>query len=78
MNAISLKQCSFTWKGLGDSSPTLDEIDIEVKHGDLVAIVGVVGSGKSSLISALLGDMCKIKGHALVDVSVRIILFARC
>ena len=43
-----------------------------------MAIVGVVGSGKSSLISALLGDMCKIKGHALVDVSVRIILFARC
>ena len=37
----------------------------------MVAVVGVVGSGKSSLMSALLGDMMKVSGTAAVSVSVK-------
>jgi len=33
-----------------------------------VAVVGHVGAGKSSLISALLGEMEKIEGHVVVKV----------
>ena len=33
------------------------DINMEVKEGQLVCIVGRVGSGKSSLLSALLGEM---------------------
>jgi ATP-binding cassette subfamily C (CFTR/MRP) protein 1 len=33
-----------------------------VKKGSLTAIVGTVGSGKSSLVSALLGEMEKSSG----------------
>jgi len=36
---------------------TLKGITFEVKRGELVAIVGAVGSGKSSLLLALLGEM---------------------
>ena len=36
---------------------TLSRIDITVKCGQLVAIVGPVGSGKSSLLHSLLGDL---------------------
>ena len=36
-----------------------------------MAVVGVVGSGKSSLMSALLGDMMKVSGTAAVSVSVK-------
>ena len=40
----------------------LRDIDIRVKRGSLTAVVGAVGSGKSSLIAALLGDMVKDMG----------------
>ncbi|KAJ2710855.1 hypothetical protein H4R19_003536, partial [Coemansia spiralis] len=44
------------------SSFVLGTIDIEIPRGCLVAIVGVVGSGKSSLASALVGEMDRISG----------------
>ena len=40
----------------------LRDIDLRVKRGSLTALVGAVGSGKSSLIAALLGDMVKDMG----------------
>ena len=44
-------------------------IDLEVKKGELVAVVGQVGTGKSSLISAILGEMQKLKGQVNVTVN---------
>lgn len=35
-----------------------------------MAIVGSVGSGKSSLLSAMLGSMERVKGHVNVDVRI--------
>lgn len=35
----------------------LNKIELEVKKGDFLCILGPIGSGKSSLISAILGDM---------------------
>ena len=35
----------------------LKDIDLAIKEGTLTAIVGPVGSGKSSLIGALLGEL---------------------
>ena len=43
-------------------------INLEVDEGSLVAVVGVVGSGKSSLLSALLGEMDKLSGTVNVKV----------
>jgi ATP-binding cassette, subfamily C (CFTR/MRP), member 1 len=40
----------------------LESITFNVRRGELLAIVGVVGSGKSSLIAALAGDMKKVCG----------------
>lgn len=40
----------------------LNDISIAVKSGDLVAVVGAVGSGKSSLLSALMGEMHLVRG----------------
>ena len=37
-------------------------LDIQVPKGALAAVVGPVGCGKSSLVSALLGEMEKLEG----------------
>lgn len=36
---------------------TLKSLDLKVKRGEFVCVIGDVGSGKSSLLSALIGDM---------------------
>lgn len=36
---------------------TLRDINLSIKHGEFVCIIGDVGSGKSSLLSAIIGDM---------------------
>lgn len=35
----------------------LRDIDLKIKKGEFVCIVGKVGSGKSSLLSAIIGDL---------------------
>ena len=50
---------------LGD---VLYSINIEVKKASLVAIVGQVGCGKSSLLSAVLGEMEKSTGQVVKKV----------
>ncbi|KAL0266611.1 UNVERIFIED_CONTAM: hypothetical protein PYX00_009106 [Menopon gallinae] len=42
---------------------SLKNINLNIKAGSLVAVVGPVGSGKSSLLAALLGEMNKVKGN---------------
>ena len=48
---------------------SLFSINVTVPRGKLVAIVGAVGSGKSSLVSAMLGEMDKMEGEVYLDVS---------
>ena len=63
---ILFQHASFTW-GKRTEKEILKDISIKVKQGSLVAIVGQVGSGKSSILSALLGEMTRTKG--IVNVS---------
>nr|XP_036222275.1 multidrug resistance-associated protein 1 isoform X5 [Bactrocera oleae] len=55
-----IRKGAFSW---GDGEQTLKNIDLTVKKGTLCAVVGTVGSGKSSLIQALLGEMDKLSGR---------------
>ncbi|KAG0003754.1 hypothetical protein BGZ79_000079 [Entomortierella chlamydospora] len=54
--ALELQDGEFTWDD-GNSGPVLSGINLKIKRGEVVAIVGDVGSGKSSLIAALLGQI---------------------
>ncbi len=60
-NPIVVENATFSWtKG---SDLILKNISFEIKKNKLVAVVGRVGSGKSSLLSALLGEMEKLEGN---------------
>ena len=43
-------------------------INLKVKSKELVAVVGHVGAGKSSLVQALLGEMEKVSGTVTIKV----------
>lgn len=45
-------------------------INVMAPQGSLLAVVGHVGCGKSSLISALLGEMEKLEGNISIRVGV--------
>uniref|UniRef100_A0A8V5GBW7 Canalicular multispecific organic anion transporter 1 n=1 Tax=Melopsittacus undulatus TaxID=13146 RepID=A0A8V5GBW7_MELUD len=47
----------------------LCSVNLDITPGSLVAVVGAVGSGKSSLVSAMLGEMEHIKGHINIQGS---------
>ncbi|OWK62309.1 Canalicular multispecific organic anion transporter 1 [Lonchura striata] len=47
----------------------LCSVTLDIMPGSLVAVVGAVGSGKSSLVSAMLGEMENIKGHINIQGS---------
>ncbi|XP_040964276.1 ABC transporter C family member 12 isoform X2 [Gossypium hirsutum] len=54
--AISIKDGNFSWDSKAEK-PTLSNINLEVPVGSLVAIVGGTGEGKTSLVSAMLGEI---------------------
>ncbi|KAF6719853.1 Multidrug resistance-associated protein 1 [Oryzias melastigma] len=66
--SISIEDGVFSWSR--SESPTLKRLNVRVPEGSLVAVVGHVGSGKSSLLSALLGEMDKMEGSVAVKGSV--------
>lgn len=55
----------FTWDN-NDTRNALDKITFSAHKGELSCIVGRVGAGKSSFLSAMLGDLYKIKGEVVV------------
>ncbi|KAK6765509.1 hypothetical protein RB195_025428 [Necator americanus] len=67
--AVRIDGGAFTWDS-GGSDETLKNINVSVKRGQLVAIVGKVGSGKSSLLQAILGEMNKVSGRVNVSGSI--------
>ncbi|KAL7855415.1 hypothetical protein AOLI_G00190190 [Acnodon oligacanthus] len=66
--AVSVINGTFTWERNGQ--PFLKNVSLDINPGSLVAVVGAVGSGKSSLISALLGEMHNLSGSVNIKGSV--------
>ena len=51
----------------------ISRFNLKVKNGELLAVVGPVGTGKSSLLSAILGQIEKRSGSVNVLVYFQII-----
>ena len=62
---ITIKNGEFRW--INDSAqPILQDIDLTVRKGELLAVIGRVGDGKSSLLGAMLGEMTRSEGSVKV------------
>ncbi|XP_072966006.1 ABC transporter C family member 3-like [Typha angustifolia] len=60
--AIEVSNGSFSWD-LSSRVPTLRNLNFQVLQGMRIAVCGTVGSGKSSLLSCILGEVPKLSGN---------------
>ncbi|KMY92502.1 uncharacterized protein Dsimw501_GD10651 [Drosophila simulans] len=67
-SAISIRDVKAKWD---PNSPdyTLNGINLQIKPGSVVAVIGLTGSGKSSLIQAILGELKAESGQLKVNGS---------
>ncbi|XP_015175308.1 PREDICTED: multidrug resistance-associated protein 1 isoform X5 [Polistes dominula] len=70
LHPLVIENGSFAWDMENSDKPILKNINMTIEQGQLVAVVGSVGSGKSSLISAFLGEMEKLNGRVNTKGSV--------
>nr|XP_006820254.1 PREDICTED: ATP-binding cassette sub-family C member 9-like [Saccoglossus kowalevskii] len=59
--AIEIVNGYFSW-GRSTYEAVLNNINVKIKTGTLTIVVGKIGTGKSSLVSAILGEMNTISG----------------
>ncbi|KAF9327392.1 hypothetical protein BG006_009279 [Podila minutissima] len=66
--ALIAKDASYSW--YKNSAPVISDISFALKKDCLLSVIGRVGSGKSSLIAALCGDLERVSGEIRVRGSV--------
>lgn len=62
---------------VGYSEPLLGPIDLQVKRGEKIAIIGSNGIGKSTLLKTLLGHVSQLRGTVKIGERVKAAYFAQ-
>jgi ATP-binding cassette, subfamily B, bacterial MsbA len=65
--AVQFDRVSFTYGSEGEDARVLHDISLEVRRGEVVAIVGSSGSGKSTLVHLIPRFFDATKGRLLID-----------
>ncbi|MCZ2287824.1 MAG: thiol reductant ABC exporter subunit CydD, partial [Anaerolineales bacterium] len=60
-STLYLSNLSYTYPG--ESTPALENINLTIKHGQRVALVGRTGAGKSTLVNLMLGFIQPTSGN---------------
>jgi subfamily B ATP-binding cassette protein MsbA len=74
--SVRFEQVNFAYASGSEVTEVLHAIDLEVKRGEVIAIVGPSGAGKSSLVNLIprffdvTGGRITIDGHDLRDVTI--------
>jgi len=66
-DVAELRTTGITVQYPGASRPALSSADLHVRRGEMVALVGVNGAGKTSLVGALLGIVPVTAGTVAID-----------
>ena len=61
-SVLSLKDVTIYQEG----KIILDDVNLEIKHGEFIYIIGKTGSGKSSFMKTLYGDLLLTKGEGKI------------
>ncbi|CCD53931.1 similar to ABC transporter [Botrytis cinerea T4] len=64
---ITIKDASFNFSPEG--TPVLKDINLEISRGTLTLVIGAIGSGKSCLLKAMLGELPSSKGFVFTHTS---------
>ena len=67
--SLQVQRITARWNS-EDKQPTLKDISVDLKPGDLLCVVGPVGSGKSSFLMGLLKELPLESGEIKVEGSV--------
>ncbi|CAG9314353.1 unnamed protein product [Blepharisma stoltei] len=59
---IEIKNCTFAYK----DKAVLHDINLNIKNGEFLAVIGPVGCGKSSLLASIMGELNILKGNICV------------
>ncbi|MGW6201620.1 ATP-binding cassette domain-containing protein [Kribbella sp. NPDC055110] len=65
VDSVALDNVTFGYPGAAE--PTLRDVTIEARRGEMVALVGVNGAGKSTAINLLVGSLRPGSGRVLID-----------
>ena len=63
---VRVTKGTFSWEP--EEPPVLKDINIEIKKGQLVAVVGRVGAGKSSLLSVFLNELVRTDQDSEINI----------
>ncbi|MEZ4720826.1 MAG: ABC transporter ATP-binding protein [Flavobacteriales bacterium] len=64
--SINLENVVFSYN-FGDASPVLNHLNLSVKRGEVIGVVGNSGSGKSTLMNMMLGFLYPQQGSVKID-----------
>ena len=60
---VEVQEGKFSWDILEKNNVQLSDLNFKVKKGELIGVIGRVGSGKSSLLSTVAGELNRISGN---------------
>lgn len=67
MKSLNARRIGYSYTAF--EPPVVHDVDLDVRHGDKIAIVGATGSGKSTLLKMLAGLIPPTSGQILVNGS---------
>ncbi|KAI5790168.1 P-loop containing nucleoside triphosphate hydrolase protein [Geopyxis carbonaria] len=67
---VRISDGSFMWNKSDPQSNVLRNINFSISKGSLSCVIGRVGSGKSSFLQSIVGELWKSEGHVVVRGSV--------